>query len=214
MGQCKHILANGEQCRNIAMEGRRHCWRPSHSGTADIRDRFRSIVSSHYFGFWSFVVGLVISTVVAVALAVYTAPRLTPSISEPHEPGNPSSSTISVTNGLIPMNQVTILVGLKESCTRGTPMCNPPMFPDPKRYDQGLFMLGLKALGHRNLGPYGRLDLPMYRAINLMPSKAFPHPDWYVDAAVVVEYEWPILHIKQRKVYPIYTGRLGEWKYG
>ena len=93
-------------------------------------------------------------------------------------------------------------------------MCNPPAFPDPKRYDRGLSTLGLEALGHRDLGPYERLDLPMYRAINLVPDHLTPHPDWYVDAAVVVEYELPLLHLKQKKVYPIYTGKLGEWNYG
>jgi hypothetical protein len=109
------------------------------------------------------------------------------------------------------IHAVTISVGLNLSCTKGSPTCNPPMFPDPDRYKYDHFQLGVKALGQRDLGPYQRLDLPMYLPLTLMPSNAFPHPDWYVDAAIIVDYEWPVIHWKTHKVYPIYTGRLGEW---
>jgi hypothetical protein len=208
--RCKGKNRDGSRCKNNAMKGSKHCFLSSHCGSAPWRGRLGSLFTS-YLGLFLTGFGVILGLIGLFAFW----PRLDASISDPRIPGNPTSSSITATNaGLIPLDSVTISLGLKESCTRGTQWCNPPMFPDRNRYKAGLFTLGLKALGKHDLGIGQHLSLPIYPALNLLPSKAFPHPDWYVDGAIVIDYEVPLIHWKRHIVYPIYTGRLGEWLWG
>jgi hypothetical protein len=126
--------------------------------------------------------------------------------------GYPLSSAITATNaGLIPLDDVTISVGLNLICTKGiSPGCDPPLFPDPNRYKSNHFTLALKALGKRNLGIGEKLSFPIYPAISI----GAPDPNVYVDMAIVIDYEVPVIHWKRHMVYPIYTGRFGEWLWG
>jgi hypothetical protein len=208
MPQCRFKKPNGTQCKNNAVKGMRFCYLSSHCGTAPWRERVLSLLSSHV-SFWI--------SAVSLFLALFTFwPRVDASVSNPREPGNASTSSIEAKNiGLIPLMAVTIRWGFKQSCTRGTQWCTPPLIPRPDRYKDGLFTMGLRALGTRDLGIDQHFSYPIDNIYRLEPSKAYPDlTEQYIDAAIVIDYEVPLIHWHRTKVFPMYTGRHGEWEWG
>jgi hypothetical protein len=156
-------------------------------------------------------VALGLATLLGVPAAVVTfAPRVTPTVSDPVTSGDPYSSSITATNtGYIPLDKVTIGIGIGESCA-GTTNCNIPVYPDPNRYEQGIFKVNIQNWGEHHLGLDERFQVPLSNVIQLVP----PAKLVYADLVVVVDYEIPLIHWKREKIYPLHLGPHGEWLWG
>ncbi len=208
MGRCAYIKPDGEQCKNNAVNNTRFCRLVSH------RERdFAWTKMRKFFGSWT---GRV-TTVVGLVLGVLIFwPRVEGTVSDPREARNASTASVGAKNiGLIPLKAVTIRFALKRACTRGAPMCNPPVVPPPNRYEKGVFSLDLKALGTHDLGIDQHFSYPIDNVFRYQPTPNYPDPTQeYIDAAIVIDYEVPIFHWHRTKVCPMYTGRHGEWEWG
>jgi hypothetical protein len=142
-----------------------------------------------------------LATLVGVPAAVVAFwPRVTVTASDPVDPTQPFSSSMTITNGLLPLDSV---------------------YPSIAVGDVG-FMMNGKAIHIKSTNPYGAVlghDWPQ-RDMGIDEKVTFalndlPLPPFYADQkelidakiAVVVNYKLPIVHVKLQKRFYFFARR-------
>jgi hypothetical protein len=145
---------------------------------------------------WSLV--SIIATLLAYLVLI---PRVTPALSEPADPNNPFTSSLTVTNNSVyPVKSVEAFIRPKTICPSLGPCPEKTEFPDPHRYDKDLSPDFART-------QRGTHDLGTDQAFTIALNDMF---DWgadpqFVDLAIIIRYEIPIIHWKREKKFPCYT---------
>jgi hypothetical protein len=134
-----------------------------------------------------------VATLIGVPAAVITFwPRVTVSVSDPVDQNQPFSSSVTIQNGLLPLDSVhpTIALGKVQIMRGGVPITAQATTP-------------YKAVfGHNWPSRHMGMDDKTTFALNDLPMEFFnPEPEGLVSAqiAVVVNYELPIVPIEREK---------------
>ena len=150
--------------------------------------------------------GLVLglATLLGVPGAVFSFwPRMTVSVSEPVDVNNPFSASATITNsGMLPLNNVSAALGLKE--ITGTIMGFPNM---TSTTDNGgyAFLLNPWMSKQRNLHPDDRFTVPI-DVLGPSPDKDFKKGE----VAIAVFYHVPLLPHEFRRIFPLVAVRKSD----
>jgi len=123
-------------------------------------------------------------------------PRITPTLSDPFDPSDPFSSSVTITNtGYMPLNSVSAFVGLNELHTR-----DPQKGPrygvyGPQKYAR-IFSKDWKP---HYLGLDDRFSFVLNEAIGPGFGEG--------NLALIVDYEIPVIHLKREKLFPLLSKR-------
>ena len=126
------------------------------------------------------------------ASALTFLPRLTPSVSDPYDPNDPFSSSVTITNtGYLPLASVEIFIGLNNLRLR----------------DQE----GPKYGTYGDNGKYARFAAPSWTThylglddrFTVLLNDEFDPGFGAGTLAVIVDYEIPVLHLKREKIFPL-----------
>jgi hypothetical protein len=139
------------------------------------------------------------ATLIGGALALLAVlPRLTVIVSDPVYTDKPFSSLTTIANtGFIPLNAVTVCIGLHKIISTTSPNRSLAGFPGPEYRSRICNM----SIPHPDLG----LDDKFTFALNEVfeTSKAnLQGTDIAADIAVVVDYEIPLIHWHHEKIVP------------
>jgi hypothetical protein len=125
-------------------------------------------------------------------------PRLTPIISDPADPDNPLSISVTVTNtGYIPLSLVTASVATCYLCTKGSP-CEVPEFP-PRLTQCTKFRRA--QWGAHYMAIDDRFTFPLNDVLDTADPKGLS----YANIAIVLDYEIPLISWKREKAFPLAT---------
>jgi hypothetical protein len=121
-------------------------------------------------------------------------PRVTPTVSDPVDPDDPFSASVTITNtGLIPLREVDPGIGLGEFITKGgsphDPNFKPLYWPHYHNISWGIHDLGL--------------DQKFTFALNDVWETQEKGGLDYADIAITVDYRIPVLRWKQEKIFPM-----------
>jgi len=124
-------------------------------------------------------------------------PRVQASISQPVDPGNPFSASVTIVNsGRIPLNAVSVRIGLGLICGARAP-CSIPLHPDPNiDYSSSIGEFG---------GPTRRMAPGDQFTFVLDQLAVAPDGLKYADIAVIVDYEVPVIRYKREKKLGLFT---------
>jgi hypothetical protein len=124
-------------------------------------------------------------------------PRLTPSISDPVDPDNPRSISVTVTNtGYIPLDSATAAVAICVLCTKGS-RCQVPEFP-PRLTQCSQWS---RAQWKHYMAIDDRFTFPLNDVFDTADQNGLS----YANLAIVVHYEIPLIHWKGEKAFPLAT---------
>jgi hypothetical protein len=142
---------------------------------------------------------IILSGILAIATLlgyVVLIPRVTASVSDPVDPSNPFSSSLTITNtGLLPLSEVEPEFGLKKM-TFGNPD-NPTTFVGPadKPGDFETFQT-LEWETPSTLDMDGVLMVGLNDIWGKQPSLLS------ADIAIIVSYRLPLIHLKRQRIFP------------
>ena len=146
----------------------------------------------------SWVISVIISVLSVLAALLSFLPRVGVILSDPADPNTPFSSSVTITNtGYIPLDAVVPFFAVGEIATTGATH-DPNFTPNYKgaritRVDWGF---------PRDMA----IDERFGFALNDIWDTA-PRGLEYADIAIVVQYEIPIVHYKQEKIFPFIAQR-------
>ncbi len=141
----------------------------------------------------AFVIG--IPGVLAALLALL--PRVTPTLSEPVDPDNPFSSSVTITNtGYIPLNNVMPVMSGGQIVTKGK-------LPDLNWIPTYETRVQKAEWVPRDMAIDDRFTFALN---DLWDTKERGGLE-YADLAVIIQYEVPVIHLKREKIFPFVTHR-------
>jgi hypothetical protein len=156
--------------------------------------------SSYWRRFWALAAS-VCTILGAIAAVVTLLPRVSPSVSDPVDPKDPFTSSVTITNtGFIPLDAVSVQIGIAEICAVGA-SCSAPDFPDPKIDHEHITRIQRRQWVDHDLG----LDERFTIALNDAVRQESANGTVYADLSVIVRYRIPIIGWTREKVFPIYT---------
>ena len=148
-------------------------------------------------------IGTVSVTVALIGLAaacVTLLPRVTVTTSDPVDPNNPFSSSITITNsGYLPLRDVRASIGVKTIAATIGGHPNVTIHGDSS---YGSHVIDSQTIPPRDLGLDDRFSFSLNQ-FGESPTYDFK----FADIAIVVEFEIPLVHIKRKRIYPLYTQR-------
>jgi len=119
-------------------------------------------------------------------------PRLAPTVSDPVDPDDPFSSSVTITNtGYIPLDAVYPGIAVCEIAAKGTPTLDRGPCDYSNRWHKD-------AWNPRNLGLDDRFTFALNDVWETKKGALA-----YADVAVTIDYEIPIIHWKRTKVFPL-----------
>lgn len=125
-----------------------------------------------------------------VAAALTLLPRVTATVSDPQDPNDPFSASVTITNtGYIPLDYVYASVGVGQIVVHGAQIDHTTKFsywPHESRKEWTRHTLGL--------------DDKFTVAMNEVWSTRDGGLD-YADIAIVIDYELPIIHLQREKIF-------------
>jgi hypothetical protein len=125
-------------------------------------------------------------------------PRLTANVSDPVDPDNPFSASVTITNtGYVPLSSVKPWYGLKKM-TFGNP-ATPTVFQSD----------GSKVYPKFDNAKWHSSDLGLDDKFTFGLNDIWGKPSGFLsaDMAIVIEYRIPIIHWKREKVFPFTAER-------
>lgn len=136
-----------------------------------------------------------------VGAAATFLPRVTPSISDPVDPKNAFSSSITLTNtGYLPLHAVGVSIGLRFVC--GGPGVQGKPCPDPNTAT--LRTLDYETRLESRLWPRRDMSIDDRFTVTLGEILGpWPHDILAADLAVIVSYTIPIIHWQREKTFPV-----------
>jgi hypothetical protein len=139
-----------------------------------------------------------VATLIGGCAAIVTFfPRVTPSVSDPYDPNDPFSSTITITNtGYLPLGSVEAFVGLNELHTRDAAK-------GPTYRHEGTRGKYARFAGGTWKAHYLGLDDRFSFLLNDVIAPGFG----VGNMAVIIDYEIPIIHMKREKIFPLLSKR-------
>jgi hypothetical protein len=131
-------------------------------------------------------------------------PRVTVAVTDPVDPDDPYSSSVTVTNtGYIPLDSVWPAIGLGEITTVGGPPPHTNM-----KWDY-LPCRRRRQWKPRNLAIDDRFTFALNDVYELENKGTFQS----ADIAVIVDYELPLIHLARRKFFPIVSRKQTNGKF-
>jgi len=132
----------------------------------------------------------------ALAAIVTFFPRLTPSVSDPSDPNDPFSSSVTITNsGYMPLNSVDATVCLNELHLR-----EPQKDPTYGAYGGDSNSPSYARFGSKNWKTH---YLGLDDRFTFLLNDAFAPGFGEGSLALIVDYEIPVIHLKREKVFPL-----------
>jgi hypothetical protein len=156
---------------------------------------------------WSALLG--IATLLGYVVLI---PRVTPVFSDPPDPDNPFSSSLTITNSsYYPLNSVSVRLLLGTICTDGVACPEKTAFPDLHRYEGAV---GTSTSFQKP--QWGKHDLPMDTGFTIAIDDIMtPAPGTkieYADFEIIISYEIPIVHWRREKAFPCHTRQQSNGK--